>query len=84
MVVVQTLDPDEADFPFKQTVRLEALEGGAVVETDEAARDRYLAALAALRESWRTALLGRGAKFLSMTTDQDPVSAVRAIVEAAL
>lgn len=84
VIVVQTLDPDEADFPFVETVRLKALEGGAVVETDEAARTRYLAALAAEQEQWRQALVSRGAKFLTMTTDRDPVSAVRTIVEAAL
>jgi uncharacterized protein (DUF58 family) len=84
VVVVQTLDPDENDFPFTETVRLKALEGGAVVETDEAARSRYLAALAAERESWRQALVARGAKFVALTTDTDPVSAVRTIVEAAL
>lgn len=84
VVVVQTLDPDERDFPFVETVRLRALEGGAVVETDEAGRDRYLAALAKERETWRATLVARGAKFLSMATDQDPVFAVRAIVEAAL
>ena len=84
LVVVQTLDPDEADFPFKETVRLKSLEGGVTVETDEAARERYHAALAAEQETWRRELVGRGAKFLTLTTDRDPVSAVRAIVEAAL
>ncbi len=84
VVVVQTLDPDEADFPFRETVRLKSLEGGVIVETDEAARDRYLAALAAEQDAWRQTLLGRGAKFLPLTTDLDPVTAVRAIVEAAL
>ncbi len=84
LVVVQTLDPDEADFPFKETVRLKSLEGGVTVETDEATRERYLAALAAEQETWRRELVGRGAKFLTLTTDRDPVSAVRAIVEAAL
>jgi uncharacterized protein (DUF58 family) len=82
VVVVQTLDPDEATFPFKETVRLQALEGGATVETDEAARDRYLAALAELQESWRRTLIGRGASFLTMRTDEDPVAAVRNIIEA--
>ena len=82
VVVVQVLDPDEATFPFKETVRLQALEGGATVETDEAARDRYLAALAELQESWRRTLIGRGASFVPMTTDQDPVAAVRKIIEA--
>jgi uncharacterized protein (DUF58 family) len=84
LVVVQTLDPDEADFPFKETVRLKSLEGGVTVETDEAARERYLAALHAEQDTWRRELVARGAKFLTMTTDRDPVAAVRAIVEAAL
>jgi uncharacterized protein (DUF58 family) len=83
LVVVQVLDPDEADFPFRETVRLRALEGEASVETDEGARDRYLAALGAQQEAWRSTLLGRGAKFLTMTTDRDPVDAVRAVVEVA-
>jgi uncharacterized protein (DUF58 family) len=47
--VVQTLDPAEADFPYEGTVRLRALEGKSVIETDaDATRDAYLAALAAL------------------------------------
>jgi uncharacterized protein (DUF58 family) len=83
LIVVQVLDPDENDFPFSETVRLTALEGPMVVESDEAARDRYLAALARERTAWRDSLFARGAKFLSATTDQDPVSVVRAIVEAA-
>ena len=84
VVVVQVLDPDEATFPFKETVRLQSLEGGTTVETDEAARERYLAALAALQDSWRRTLIGRGASFLPMTTDIDPVAAVRRIIEAVL
>jgi uncharacterized protein (DUF58 family) len=82
VVVVQTLDPDEATFPFTETVRLESMEGNVVVESDEGARDRYLAALAALQESWRRALVARGAGFLVTTTDRDPVSTVRSIIEA--
>ncbi|MBX3186250.1 MAG: DUF58 domain-containing protein [Labilithrix sp.] len=84
VVVVQTLDPDEATFPFTETVRLEALEGGVTVETDEGARERYLARLAELQQAWKETLVGRGASFLPMTTDRDPVSAVRAIIEAVL
>jgi uncharacterized protein (DUF58 family) len=82
VVVVQALDPDEATFPFRETVRLESLEGSVTVETDETAREKYLAALADLEERWRRALVARGASFLTMTTDRDPASAVRAIVEA--
>ena len=82
VVVVQTLDPDEATFPFDETVRLTSLEGNVVVETDASVKERYLAALAALEDSWRSALVARGASFLSMTTDKDPIAAVRAILEA--
>ena len=84
VVVVQVLDPDEATFPFTETVRLQSLEGNVTVESDDAARDRYLAALGALQEQWRRILVGRGASFLTMTTDQDPVAAVRSIIEAVL
>ena len=41
VVVVQTLDPDEATFPFKETVRLESLEGG-VDRRDRRGRARSL------------------------------------------
>lgn len=84
VVVVQTLDPDEVDFPFQETVRLQSLEGKTTVETDEAARDRYLASIAELQDGWRRSLMGRGAKFVTLRTDVDPVHAVRRIVEAAL
>lgn len=82
LVVVQTLDPDEATFPFTETVRLRALEGAAVVESDEAARARYLERLAELQARFRKALVARGATLLVRSTDEDPTRAVRAIVEA--
>ena len=80
--IVQTLDPAEVEFPFAGTVRLRALEGGAVVETDaETTRDRYLAALAALTSTWENAAVRRGGRFSRATTTDDPVKVVRAIVE---
>jgi uncharacterized protein (DUF58 family) len=83
LVVVQTLDPDEATLPFEGTVRLRALEGKGVVETDpEVTRGRYLEALEALKMRWRRALVPRGARFVSALTSDDPVRTVRAIVEA--
>jgi uncharacterized protein (DUF58 family) len=81
--VVQVLDPAEASFPFSGTVRLRALEGTAVVETDaDAARDRYIAALGQLAQRWQRALLSRGARFVSATSADDPVAVVRAIVQS--
>jgi uncharacterized protein (DUF58 family) len=80
--IVQTLAPAEVDFPFQGTVRLRALEGGAVVETDaETTRDRYLAALGALTRLWQDATVRRGGRFLRATTRDDLVTVVRAIVE---
>jgi len=84
VVVVQTLDPDEATLPFEGTVRLRALEGGTVVETDiETTRDRYLAALAELQDRWESALLARGGRLIRALTSDDPVRVVRRIIEAA-
>jgi uncharacterized protein (DUF58 family) len=84
VVVAQILDLDETTFPFSETVRLKSLEGDVTVETDAAARDRYLKALADHREAWRNALVARGASFVPLTTDGEPVAAVRKIVEAML
>jgi uncharacterized protein (DUF58 family) len=81
--VVQTLDPAEADFPYTGTVRLRALEGGAVVETDaDTTRERYIEALAALTGAWRDAVVRRGGRFVAARTSQDPVHVVREIVES--
>ncbi|MDB4998522.1 MAG: hypothetical protein JWM74_5954 [Myxococcaceae bacterium] len=84
LVVVQTLDPDEATLPFEGTVRLRSLEGNVVVETDiETTRDEYLAALAALTNEWERALVARGARLVRAVTSDDPVKVVRAVIEAA-
>jgi uncharacterized protein (DUF58 family) len=84
LVVVQVLDPDEATFPFEGTMRLRAMEGDFVVETEaETTRERYLAALDALERRWEGALTRRGARFVRAVTTDDPVRTVRAIVSAA-
>jgi uncharacterized protein (DUF58 family) len=83
VVVVQVLAPDEIDLPFDGTVRLRSLEGDVVVETDTAAaRDAYLAALRDLATHYESTLLSRGAKFLRISTSDDPIDSVRAIVGA--
>ena len=83
LVVVQTLDPDEADFPFEGNVRLRAMEGDHIVETEgETARAHYLEALEALRAKWSLLVTSRGGRFLQATTTDDPVKVVRQVVEA--
>jgi uncharacterized protein (DUF58 family) len=84
LAVVQILDPAEVELPYEGTVRLRALEGGAVVETDASvARPRYRAALDALTGAWREAVSGRGATFLRATSADDPVAVVRAVLDGA-
>ncbi len=83
LVVVQVLDPDEADLPFEGTVRLRSLEGNVVVETDaETTRARYLEALGELVEGWDRMLTARGARFVRARTTDDPVHVIREIVQA--
>jgi hypothetical protein len=82
LVVVQALDPDEAEFPFEGTVRLRSLEGGVVVETDAEVRERYLDALDRHGRAWEEAVLSRGGRFVRARTTDDPVRVVRSIVEA--
>jgi hypothetical protein len=80
---VQVLDPVEVDFPFAGTVRLRALEGGTVVETDaDSARSGYLDSLARLTGAWRDAIVRRGGRFVRATTTDDPTTVVRTIVQS--
>src|SRR5580704_2414773 len=84
LVVVQVLDPDEVDLPFGGTVRLRALEGGVVVETDvETTRASYKERLASLTANWERVLTARGARLVRAVTSADPVRVVREIVQAA-
>ena len=57
-------------FPFEGTVRLRALEGGAVIETDaDTTRARYLAALQAIADEWSHKLTNHGGQLLRAQTD---------------
>jgi uncharacterized protein (DUF58 family) len=81
VIVVQVLAPDELDLPFDGTVRLRSLEGDVIVETDTATtRDAYLAALRELEVHWDKTLLARGARFLRVSTADEPVDTVRSII----
>jgi uncharacterized protein (DUF58 family) len=83
LLAVQTLDPEELTFPFQGTVRLRALEGAAVVETDaDATRQRYLEKLAQIAEAWSVKLTSHGGQFLRASTDDDPAAIMRKAVSA--
>jgi uncharacterized protein (DUF58 family) len=84
LVVAQVLDPVESTLAFDGSVRLRAMEGTAVVETDAAvARAGYLAKLADLQREWRAALEARGGRLVVTETTDDPVSTVRRVLSAA-
>ncbi|HET7543409.1 MAG TPA: DUF58 domain-containing protein [Polyangiaceae bacterium] len=83
LTVAQVLDPSELSFPFSGPLHLRALEGDARVETDAAAaRAQYLAALEAQTERWSDRLLSRGGSLVRLGTGDDPVKAVRKVLDS--
>jgi uncharacterized protein (DUF58 family) len=83
LTVARVLDPTELSFPFSGPLHLRALEGEARVETDAAAaRPQYLAALAAQTQNWSERLLDRGGTLVAVNTADDPVKAVRNVLDA--
>jgi uncharacterized protein (DUF58 family) len=83
LVAVQVLDPDEVDLPYQGTVRLRALEGDAVVETEPAiTRAKYVAAMQEVTRSWSVPLAARGGRLVPACTSADPVDIVRLVLRA--
>lgn len=84
LIVIWILDPRERRFDFSGPVRLRASEGSLVVETDAAkARGEYLRALDALGQRWAKRVVQTGGGFVRAATDEDPITVVRAVVNAA-
>lgn len=81
LAVVQILDREELTLPYEGTVRLAALEGDTVVETDTSVtRERYLQALEAWTSRWTKPLAGRAGRWVRAATDDDPVEVVRRVL----
>jgi uncharacterized protein (DUF58 family) len=84
VVVAQTLDPYEVEFPFPGPVRLLSSEGNRIVETDApAVRQAYRQRLQAFASLWRHELARRRGHLVEATTTADPIVKVRAILSAA-
>jgi len=84
VLAVRILDPLEATFSLTGPVRLRAVEGGSVVETNaDLARGEYLEALEAIAAEWDRRLVERGGRLIRATTVDDPVHIVRSILLAA-
>lgn len=79
-VVIRVNDPDELDFPFEGSLRLRALEGKHVIETDGQAKARYLERFAAWQRSWEANLVPRGVRLVYVATNEDPIKALRRIL----
>jgi uncharacterized protein (DUF58 family) len=83
LVALQVLDPEETKFPFAGTVRLRALEGAAVIETDaDATRERYFERLATIGQVWARKLTDHGGHFVRAETTDSAVDVLRTIVFA--
>jgi len=81
VVLVRILDPIECTFPFREPVRLRALEGKIDITTDGAeTRSRYLKALDAESNELANLLAQRGGRLLSVRTDDEPAQAVRQVI----
>jgi len=84
LVTVRVLDPVEDSFPFEGPLRLRAVEGNALVETDaEAARAGYLRALERVADEWSKELVQRGGQLVRAVTSRDAVQVVRSVLRAA-
>jgi uncharacterized protein (DUF58 family) len=83
IVALHVLDPEETRFPFEGTVRLRALEGGTVIETDaDTTRERYLERLAAIGTEWARKLTDHGGHYLRFETTDDAAEVLRTTVFA--
>jgi len=81
LVLVRILDPIECTFPFREPVRLRALEGKIDITTDGAeTRSRYLKALDEESNELANLLAQRGGRLLSVRTDDEPARAVRQVI----
>lgn len=82
LVAVQVLDREERELPYAGSVRLSALEGGIVVDTDaDGARAHYQERLEAHTQLWAKPLAARGSRLVRATTDDDPVEVVREVLD---
>jgi uncharacterized protein (DUF58 family) len=83
LVVVRVLDPVERGLSMTGAMRLRALEGTAVVDTDvDAVRPIYLDRLANIASLWSKELATHGGRFLDATTDEDATQLTRSILFA--
>ena len=83
VVVVQVLDASERDLSFDGKVRLRAIEGDAVVETDApAVRKQYRERMAAHLRGWTDTVEGVGGRLVSATSSDDAVAVVRRVLSA--
>lgn len=80
LLVAQIADPDERNLPFREPTRVQALEGGAMVDCDASAFKEYDARAHAQTEQFRALINARQGRFVALDTSMPPVQAVREIL----
>lgn len=81
LIAVRVLDPVEESFPFDGPLRLRAVEGGALVETDgQLARAGYLESLERIAARWEDRLIPHGGRLVRCTSADSPIRVVQDIL----
>jgi uncharacterized protein (DUF58 family) len=76
LMVLRVIDPDERDFPFEGSLRLEGLEGGTLTLDAAEAGAAYRAAFARQEDAYRAALRRASVPYAVAATDAPWTSAV--------
>jgi len=76
LMVLRVIDPDERDFPYEGSLRVEGLEGGALILNAAEAAPAYRAAFARQEDVYRSALHRAAVPYAVAATDAPWTSAI--------
>jgi len=76
LMVLRVIDPEERDFPYEGSLRVEGLEGGTLILDAAEAGPAYRAAFARQEEAYRSALRRASVPYAVAATDASWTSAV--------
>jgi uncharacterized protein (DUF58 family) len=82
LLVLRVIDPEERDFPFEGSLRVEGLEGGSLLIDAAEAGPAYRAAFARQDEAYRSALRRAGVPYAVAATDAPWTSAVSRLLSS--
>ena len=82
LMVLRVIDPDERDFPYEGSLRVEGLEGGTLILDAAEAAPAYRAAFARQEDAYRGALRRAAVPYAVAATDAPWTSAVSRLLAA--